>query len=103
MINKTTCLQNIFQVSHIIFGTHVFEFLQNCIVFVCIEVSKRSSFKVVQYKTERKVDFDSKFEFVKQMIPFRAEEWVVEGWRGEIKHTVCFFQAQSHRGNDCKN
>ena len=90
-MNNTYCLQILFQISHVIFGTHRFEPLQNCIVLVCIKVSKRSSFKVVQYKTERNVDFDSKFEFVTQMIPFRVEEWVYEWWWGEIKHTVSSF------------
>ena len=90
-MNNTHCLHTLFQVSHIIFGTHMFEPLQNSIVFVCIKVSKRSSFEVVQYKTKREVDFDSKFEFVIQMIPFLVEEWVVEGWRDEIKHKVSSF------------
>ena len=78
MTNNIHSLQFLFQVGHIIFGTHKFRLLQNCIVFMCIKVSTRFVSNAFQNKSECKVDFGGTFVLVQHMIQFFVEGGVVD-------------------------
>ena len=91
MINNIYFLQFNFQIGHVIVASHKIRPLHSHIFFVCIKVSTRSIFNIFQYKPESKLDFGCIIQLVEHMILLFVQEWVVEGWHGEIKKSVSSF------------